>query len=96
MRLFLRWFTIFLLFIGLVGGGVGFWGYSKFIGPGPLTSDTVVVVPRGVGIDAIAKILTDKLIIDEQTVFKIGARTFGAKQALQGMATSEKLSARFT
>ena len=83
MRLFLRWFIVFLLFMGLVGGGVGFWGYSKFIEPGPLKSDIVVVVPRGAGVDAIAKILTGKLVIDEAAIFKIGARIFAAKKTLQ-------------
>ncbi len=83
MRLFLRWFTISFLFIGLLCGGVGFWGYSKFVEPGPLKSDIVVVVPRGAGVDAIAKMLSDKLIIDEATTFKIGARIIAAKQTLQ-------------
>jgi UPF0755 protein len=62
-----------VIFAFVVGGGVA-WFWHEFNAGGPLRDEKIVVVPKGVGINGIAKVLTDAGVIENPLVFKLGAR----------------------
>ncbi len=61
---------------GLVvtGAGVALWGYDRFHAAGPLESDTVLIIPKGAGLEAIARRLEESGAIEDRLVFIFGAR----------------------
>src|SRR5215831_15270218 len=61
-------FTIILV-IGLAGAGVYSFGKQKLDALGPLGSDKVVNIPRGLGLREIADLLKRENVIDEPWVF---------------------------
>lgn len=63
----------------------GFWLYLKqqFEAPGPLVQETVVIVPRGAGLTAIAKDLAAAGVVENPTVFALGVRLFADSRTLQ-------------
>tara|TARA_B100000315_G_scaffold257793_2_gene307836 strand:+ start:4196 stop:5182 length:987 start_codon:yes stop_codon:yes gene_type:complete len=79
----LRWlgFLLFLLVAGVAG--VGFWGYTEFVRPGPLAAEKIIVIPRGVGIERIAILLARHNVIKVPIVLSMAARTVAADKALQ-------------
>lgn len=64
------------VFAAAVAGvlGIGVWGWDKFRSPGPLTSETTTIIPKGAGLETIAATLTDAGVIGHKTVFEIGVR----------------------
>ena len=73
-----------LLVLGLIlGGATVWWGYARFIQPGPLDAETNVVIPRGSGFEGIASELFRAGVISDPLVFRIGARFMGADKALR-------------
>jgi UPF0755 protein len=62
-----------VVFAFLVGGIVA-WFWHEFNAGGPLRDEKVVVIPKGAGINGIAKVLADAGVIENPLVFKIGAR----------------------
>ncbi|MFV3073287.1 endolytic transglycosylase MltG [Niveispirillum fermenti] len=54
------WLTA-ALFLGLVAAGAAAaWiGWQRYAGPGPLATDTVLIIPRGTGVQGIARTLAD-------------------------------------
>ncbi len=58
-----------ILLIGLIG-----WGQNQYRGPGPLTEDVVVEVPRGAGLNKIAEVLAEAGAISYPSIFRIGVR----------------------
>ena len=77
VRRLLRWiegvfFTVVV--VGFLVGGTVAWFWHTFNAAGPLTDEKVVVIPKGVGISGIAKVLADAGVIDNPLVFKLGAR----------------------
>lgn len=78
----LRWCAA-LLVVGSIGCvSIAAYLYTQFMKPGPLAADTVAVVPRGAGIDAIARVLKSGGVIDDELIFGIGARTLGREKPL--------------
>jgi len=77
LRRLIRWiegiFIVVIVFGFLVGGAVA-WFWHAFNAAGPLTDEKIVVIPKGVGISGIAKVLNDAGVIDDPLVFKLGAR----------------------
>jgi UPF0755 protein len=63
----------------------GFWLYLKqqFESPGPLAQETVVIVPRGAGLAAIADDLAAAGVVSDPTFFALGVRLFADARALQ-------------
>jgi UPF0755 protein len=71
-------FTIVLLLAVVTGVGV-YWGKQKFEQPGPLTSDKVVNIPRGLGIRDIGELLAREGVIADPWVFVGGAVALKAR-----------------
>lgn len=74
MRRFLSLFIACCALLFAACMGAGFWGYSEFTKPGPLTRDQVVVIKSGSGVGQIAQDLKNAGIIDNPFIFKAGAR----------------------
>ena len=67
----------------VVAAAIGYAGYLKFIGPGPLTASTVVVIPAGAGLEPIAGMLARRGVIASPLVFVAGARLTGRSRSLR-------------
>ncbi len=64
----------FLLFV-LIGGGLAAWyGAREFEGPGPLTAEKTVLIPRGAGVRDMAESLEREGVIDNWLVFILGQK----------------------
>ncbi|GGE46892.1 aminodeoxychorismate lyase [Agaricicola taiwanensis] len=59
------------------------YGRQQFYGSGPLTSEEVVVVPRGLGVRQIADLLEEKGIIENKWTFVTGLQFTGSRGSLQ-------------
>lgn len=73
----------FLLTLAIVAAGVAAWGYNEFTRPGPLSENTIAVIPAGSGLGAIADQLQATGIIRDRWVFVIGAKATGADRTLR-------------
>ena len=78
-----RWIVVLIVLTFLVIGVSGFWGYSTLIQSGSLRVDTVVIIPKGSGIDFISRLLSRKGIIKQTTVFKIAVLVLGLEKVIQ-------------
>ena len=58
-------------------------GREAFVAPGPSTSETVVVVPKGAGVERIAALLAEADVIENPWVFRFGVRISGAQALLK-------------
>ncbi|MFG1479257.1 endolytic transglycosylase MltG [Xanthobacter sp. V4C-4] len=64
----------FLLF-ALLGGGLAAWyGERAYNGPGPLTTEKTVLIPRGAGVRDMAETLEREGVIDNWLVFTVGQK----------------------
>ncbi len=81
-RIALRAFYV-LLAMGMVFGGLAFWGYTQFVRPGPLAAPATVIIPKGAGVDGIATALARGGVIDDPRIFRLGARLTGAEKTLR-------------
>ena len=72
----------FLFVIVLVGGGAGAWFWNAFNAGGPLRDETVLVIPKGSGVGAIADLLAKEGVIESPLVFKLGVKFFSKDQPL--------------
>ncbi len=65
--------AVFLISVaGILGGVV--WSWIAYKAPGPLQSDKALIIPKGLGVQEIAKILHDDGVIDNPYLFALGAR----------------------
>jgi UPF0755 protein len=71
-----------LFLVLLVGGGGVAWFWNAFNANGPLTDETVLVIPKGSGVNAIADLLAKEGVIPSALVFKIGVKFFADNQPL--------------
>jgi UPF0755 protein len=73
-----RWIVRLVLlsstFVILAGLGIFAWGISAFNAPGPATETVIVVLPKGSGVNAIAKRLAEAGVIRRAEVFAIATR----------------------
>ena len=58
-------------------------GREAFVAPGPSTSETVMVVPKGAGVERIAALLHDAGVIGNPLIFRFGVRLSGAQASLK-------------
>jgi UPF0755 protein len=63
--------------------GVFLWGYASFTRPGPLEAPITLIVPRGEGLEEIARTLEDAGVIANALVFTAAARVTGADRGLR-------------
>jgi UPF0755 protein len=83
MARFFRWSAVLLVLIALAAAAVTGYGYREFGRAGPLAGDAVVIVPRGTGVEAIARLLEGAGVIDDPLVFRLGVRLMGEGRPLQ-------------
>lgn len=62
-----------LVIAGGVIGGV-LWAWDAYKAPGPLRSQTALIIPKGAGVQDIAKILHEGGVIENPQLFVLGAR----------------------
>ena len=65
-------FTVSALVV--VTGLLAFYTIDRFERPGPLTADTVIFIPQGSGVEAIARQLHEAGAIEDPLVFRLGVR----------------------
>ncbi len=58
----------------VAGGLLAFYAIDRFERPGPLAADTVIYIPQGSGVEAIARRLHQAGAIEEPLVFRLGVR----------------------
>lgn len=71
----------FLAVIAIVGGN--YYLNQQFEARGPLSSETLVTLPRGAGLSRVADALESAGAISDTRIFKIGARMRGAETSLK-------------
>lgn len=67
----------------VVAGLAAVWGWAAFRQPGPLVEPANVVIPRGAGLEAIARQLAGAGVIADTTLFALGARATGKARGLK-------------
>ncbi len=78
-----------LVFFLLLSGGVAFviggflWGQQKFRAPGPLAQETIVTIPKGAGLAAIAGLLERRGVIENALLFRLALHVQGRAQSLK-------------
>lgn len=68
---------IVLVALSVVAGGTLagiIWAWDAYKAPGPLRSETALLIPKGAGVQEIAQILNDAGVIDNPHLFVLGAR----------------------
>lgn len=81
-RWFLRLASLATSFL-IVAGLAAVWGWSALREPGPLAEPANVVIPRGAGLEAIARQLAGSGVIADSTLFAIGAKVTGKARGLK-------------
>lgn len=67
--------SLFVLGAAVTGGA---WlGWQRYVGPGPLTAETAVVIPRGAGVQGIAQRLVDAGVVGHPLELVIASRLRG-------------------
>jgi len=76
--------SVLILFVA-VGGALGTWQAVQYIynQPGPATSNTNVVIPKGAGVHQVARILSDAGTINNRRGFRALAWLHGADRELK-------------
>lgn len=67
-------FVNLLIVILIAAGGVAYWAKTEYEGPGPLTENACIEVPRGDTVSALANRLERDGVIRNASVFRVGAR----------------------
>jgi len=80
---FLKWFAAILsLVIVLAAGAIGY-SYYLFTKPGPLTRTASIVVPKGAGLDRVARELSKAKVIENPLVFRVWVQLLGAGKKIK-------------
>lgn len=72
-----------VLLIGVLVAAAVYHGVSVYHQPGPLTGETVMVVPKGASVAAIAQQLASQGVIANALAFRVGARIEGVDATLR-------------
>jgi UPF0755 protein len=80
---FLGRLVAILVTLAVVTGGVLLWGFVNFTGPGPLKNPTVLVVPKGLGVEGIAGRLAEGGVLSSPYVFSTTVRLLGESRGLR-------------
>lgn len=79
--------SLFLLVIIIAVGvsvvGAYVWAWGQYTGPGPLRNASTVIIPRGAGVETIAKVLRGSGVIADQMIFRLGVRVSGIDKNLK-------------
>jgi UPF0755 protein len=74
--------TVLVLLLLLAGAAV-YYVRDQFERPGPLDSSTVIAIPKGEGVNAVAQRLEREGAISDQRIFVLGAYYLGARNKLK-------------
>ena len=69
--------------VAVVAGMAAVWGWQAFTGPGPLTEPARVIIPRGAGLEQIARRLASAGVVAEPSILVIGAKLTGKARGLK-------------
>lgn len=72
-----------MIVAAVCAGGIFYWGYAEFHAPGPGERETVVLVPKGAGLNKIAVLLHENRIVRQPAIFVWGARAYGEGRAIR-------------
>ncbi|MEL7140069.1 MAG: endolytic transglycosylase MltG [Pseudomonadota bacterium] len=72
-----------LIVVGVALGIAINWGKATVEGPGPLTADTIVEVPKGAGLAEISEVLAEAGVIEDALMFRLAAKYSGEARALK-------------
>ncbi|MEQ8584799.1 MAG: endolytic transglycosylase MltG [Thalassobaculaceae bacterium] len=72
-----------LLSLAVIAGFAAAWGWNEFTRPGPLDSETTVVIPRGSGMEAISQRLLEAGVIADPRILAAGAKFTGQARRLK-------------
>ena len=73
----------FLTGLIVAAGGAVFWWNVQFKQPGSLKTETIVIIERGVGANAIARDLNRAGVLSHPLVFRLGVRLTGSGEPLR-------------
>ncbi len=73
----------FTLSLAVVAGLVLAWGWSAFTRPGPASTAIQVVIPKGAGVDVIARRLLEAGVIADSRILAVGAKLSGQARHLK-------------
>ena len=82
VRWLIRLASVFLT-LAVIGGFMAAMGWKAFTDPGPLISDTTVVIPAGTGLEGIARRLADSGVISDPNIFVYATRVSRQGRALK-------------
>ena len=83
MRSWLIGLGLALICLILVGIGVWHLAVERFEGPGPLATERIVIIPRGSGVEQIARTLDSAGVIEDAILFGLGVRVLEAGRHLK-------------
>ncbi|MEM6914333.1 MAG: endolytic transglycosylase MltG, partial [Pseudomonadota bacterium] len=72
-----------MIVAGLVLVAVIFQGKASFVAPGPLAEETLVSVPAGSNLQDTSEILAKAGVIDDEMIFRLGARYTGQDRRIK-------------
>ena len=78
-------FALLVLALAVASAGLaGRWYLARWLAtPGPLATPTVLILPHGAGVDAIAGELATNTVIDHPILFRLGVRLAGRQGSLK-------------
>lgn len=77
-------FTFVLILLAGVAGGAAVWGANQlYVQSGPAKTDTVVWLPKGVGVTSIANRLSEAGVITYPLLFRVAVRLHGVDATLK-------------
>ena len=83
MRRIVKLIGLLVLLTIVVAGGSAVWFWNSFNAAGPLKDETVILIPKGSGVAAIADQLQSEGVIESALVFKLGVKLTAKNQPLQ-------------
>ncbi|MCH9020001.1 MAG: endolytic transglycosylase MltG, partial [Proteobacteria bacterium] len=83
MRRFVAGVLTAFVIVAALGAAALWWGSRAFDSAGPLAAETALVLPRGIGLDEIARRLAEAGVIETPWLFVWGVRLSGAARGLQ-------------
>lgn len=83
MRRLLGVALLVVVLAAALAGGVAFWAWRQWTGPGPLEAERTLVIPKGAGLKAISAALAEAGVIRRPLVFEAGAKLTGRAASLR-------------
>jgi UPF0755 protein len=69
--------------LAVLAGGALLFGYREFVRSGPLPAPATVVLPRGHGVEGVARALEDAAVIRDARLFRAGVALLGGQRPLK-------------